>query len=309
MIKSLNYIVEVAEVGNLNKAASTLEITSSALSKYIILKEKELGVDLFDRVGKKFVLTYAGEKYVQWAKKIVSMQDKMDEELKSIAACQSGIIYFGFQLMMSKVIISDVIPQFKQQHPDIDIVLKAHSTSNIMSMLESNQLDFAVTTIKNRLDNFSYEHLASSEIVLAVHKDHPLVKTAVEKEGFRYPWIDIQSVKNESFIALFHDQEMRRFTEILFDKESMSPTIDTQVPTSELALLCVANKYGVTITLDTAINMTGYKNDIIPLSFGEHPEYHEMVIVWHKSHRLQKFTQGLFDICLDYYRVDDNTNN
>lgn len=113
MAKSLNYIIEVAELGNLNKAAAALEITSSALSKYIISKEKELGVDLFERVGKKFVLTYAGQRYVQWAKKISQMQNKMDEELKSIAACRSGIIYFGFQLMMSKVVIADIILSLK----------------------------------------------------------------------------------------------------------------------------------------------------------------------------------------------------
>ncbi|CAM3840144.1 HTH-type transcriptional regulator CynR [Vibrio aerogenes CECT 7868] len=302
MAKSLNYIIEVAELGNLNKAAAALEITSSALSKYIISKEKELGVDLFERVGKKFVLTYAGQRYVQWAKKISQMQNKMDEELKSIAACRSGIIYFGFQLMMSKVVIADIIPQFKAQYPGIDIVLKAHATSQIIKMLEENQLDFAITTVKNRSDDFMYEHLAFAEVVLGVPKDHPLIQTAIKKDGFRYPWVDIQDFKDEHFVALFQDQEMRRLMDILFDKEKISPTMDIQVPTSELALLSVSNHYGVTVTLDTAIHVTGYKDEIVPLSFGERPEHHELVIIWHKNHRLQNFSQGLFETCAQYYR-------
>jgi DNA-binding transcriptional LysR family regulator len=309
MDKSLKYIVKVAELGNLNKAASLLEITASALSKYIISKEKELNVTLFKRVGKKFILTYAGQRYVAWAGKIVAMQDKMDEELKSIATGRSGIVHFGFQLMQSKVMISEIIPRFKRRYPNIDIVLKAHATSQIIQMLADHLLDFAITTLPNRFDDFMYEHLAFTEIVLAVPTGHPLINTAVKKEGFNHLWVDIQSVKDEHFVALFPDQDMRKYTDTLFDKEKIHPTIATQVPTSELALLCVANCYGVTITLDTAIEVTEYKDAVVPLSFGEKPEYHELAIVWHKSHHLQPSSRGLFDICIDYYRPAEKQND
>ncbi|CAG9000772.1 MAG: HTH-type transcriptional activator CmpR [Candidatus Celerinatantimonas neptuna] len=302
MIKTLHYIITVAESGNLNKAASMLNITSSALSKYIISKEKELGVSLFERVGKRFELTYAGKRYVNWARKIGSLQERMDEELKSIAECRSGIIHFGFQLMQSKVIISQIIPEFKKRYPNIDIILNAHSTHTIMNMLEENRLDFAIVTSSTRHDDFSYEHLTFTEVVLALPKDHPLIQTAVKKEGFNHRWVDIRLFKDEPFVALFPDQAMRQFTDTLFDAEKIKPTIDIQVPTSELALLSVSNRYGVTITLDIAIEVTEYKDSLVPLSFGEKPQYHELALIWHKNHHLQNVSQGLFDICIDHYR-------
>ena len=57
MDKSIEYILEVARCRGITKAAENLFITPSALSKYIISKERELGLPLFHRVGKEFVPT------------------------------------------------------------------------------------------------------------------------------------------------------------------------------------------------------------------------------------------------------------
>ena len=59
MDKSIEYILEVARCRGITKAAENLFITPSALSKYIISKERELGLPLFHRVGKEFVPTAA----------------------------------------------------------------------------------------------------------------------------------------------------------------------------------------------------------------------------------------------------------
>ena len=65
MEKTIDYILEVAKCQGITKAANNLYITPSALSKFVQAKEKELQVKLFNKNGKKFVLTYAGERYVE----------------------------------------------------------------------------------------------------------------------------------------------------------------------------------------------------------------------------------------------------
>ena len=65
MDKGIEYILEVARCGGITKAAENLFITPSALSKFVQAREAELQVKLFHRVGKRFVLTQAGEYYVQ----------------------------------------------------------------------------------------------------------------------------------------------------------------------------------------------------------------------------------------------------
>ena len=69
-----------------------------ALSIYINNLEKSLGVRLFERVGKQFILTYAGEQYVEKAKLILQLSHELDEKLKDITGNYSGRIRIGVQL-------------------------------------------------------------------------------------------------------------------------------------------------------------------------------------------------------------------
>lgn len=68
MDRSIEYILEVARCGGISKAARNLFITPSALSKFVIQKEEDLGVQIFHREGNKFTLTYPGERYVEMLK-------------------------------------------------------------------------------------------------------------------------------------------------------------------------------------------------------------------------------------------------
>ena len=78
MDKTIKYVLEVARCGGIAKAARNLFITPSALSKYIIQKEDELGVKLFARDGNKFTLTYPGERYVEMLREAENLQEKMN---------------------------------------------------------------------------------------------------------------------------------------------------------------------------------------------------------------------------------------
>lgn len=71
-LKEQEYVCALAENGTITAAAKELFISQPALSIYINNLEKSLGVRLFERVGKQFILTYAGEQYVEKAKLICS---------------------------------------------------------------------------------------------------------------------------------------------------------------------------------------------------------------------------------------------
>ena len=70
-LREQKYVCTLAELGNLTRAAERLYISQPALSIYITNLEKNLGTPLFDRSGKKFTLTYAGEQYVKRAEKML----------------------------------------------------------------------------------------------------------------------------------------------------------------------------------------------------------------------------------------------
>ena len=96
-LKEQTYVCVLAECGNITKAAERLFISQPALSIYISTLEKNLGVRLFDRSGKRFTLTWAGEMYVEKARKMLDLKAEFDEGLAEITGERAGRLRSGVQ--------------------------------------------------------------------------------------------------------------------------------------------------------------------------------------------------------------------
>ncbi len=84
-IRQFMYVSMAAECGSFTKAAEKLFITQPALSSYISKLEEELGVRLFDRSVTPLGLTYAGEKYLAYARDILRQADGLEREIRDIS--------------------------------------------------------------------------------------------------------------------------------------------------------------------------------------------------------------------------------
>ncbi len=302
MIKNLEYIIKVAEYQSISKAAEKLYITSAALSKFVINVENELGIALFDRTSKKFTLTYAGEKYVEWAKKILILEDCMNADLRNIAENKIGILHFGFQLMLARSMFAGIIPIFKAEYPNIELTIESSHTAGLFELLENNTIDFIISSHKEKKPNFEYTKIDSTRMVLIVHKDHPIAQKGVPKKNFKYPWIDINDLAHESFVALKTTQSSRIYMDKILDQNNIKPKINMQVHTTELTYLSVSNGHGITVGYDLLSKSTLYKDSVKILSFGEYPEEYDISIIRNKASKPMSEPVRLFiDICTSHY--------
>jgi len=303
MKRSLNYVIKVSEYGSIHEAAEVLYITPSALSKFILTRERELGVDLFDRSGKKFILTYAGKKYVDWAKKIVSMLESMENEMTNIALEKVGIMHFGFQIMQAKFLLSQIIPVFNKNNPDIDIVVEStsYTLKDLLNQLEVGLIDFVITTHDQKNQEFEYRKIGEIEFVLIVPKGHPGTGKSENREGFKYPWINLGMFGEETFISQYEDQEPRRIMESVFEMYQISPHIRMQVPTSEMSVLSVVNGQGSTISYDLPAKLSEYADNVDLLSIGKTPIKRDLSIIYKKGYVPKAFEEAFFSICKDFF--------
>ena len=108
--RALAYIQAVAEQGSIKNAAEQLFISSSALSKYIQKVEKEIGTPLFNRYGNRFVLSYAGERYLAWAEQMNALEEMMRQEMRDLADHRRGKIRIGSQSFVSGLFTDRILP-------------------------------------------------------------------------------------------------------------------------------------------------------------------------------------------------------
>lgn len=306
MNRKSEYILCVAEYGSLLKASEKLYITPSALSKYISKVEEEVGVPLFDRIGKKFVLTYAGKRYLDWLKKMSQLQKEMDDELRDIVSSTRGLIRLGVQMSGVGYLVNDVLPRFYEQYPGIKIELYEDTSNGLKKLLDDNLLDFAIISENQKNENLSYNFLANNHRVLVVPADHFLFQYAVTKQGFFYPWVDFSLLKNERFIAPFKNQETYHFFEQIPREYGFSPNIILQTRDFGTMIQCVEKRIGITITMDQIIKANCRSMDVHLLSFGKSCEKEtKLQIYYQKKHYISAAASTLIHLIQSAYHGNE----
>ena len=119
--KDLSYVLAIAKYQNI---ANSLYVTQPTLTKFLQNLEAELGQKLFRKLGHRFVLTYAGERYVAKATEILNLKKEMDQELNDIIKNNYGSLKIAFPTMRGTYMLPCTLPIFKNQD-----VLFLYSTS------------------------------------------------------------------------------------------------------------------------------------------------------------------------------------
>ncbi|WP_410770536.1 cidABC operon transcriptional activator CidR [Fontibacillus sp. BL9] len=175
-IRQMQYLIEVARLKSFTKAADALFITQPTISKTIKGMEEELGVVLFDRVGKKVELTDAGQLIVSQAQQIVTSFHNLTAELDDLRNLKKGHIRIGLPPMVGSSFFPRVIGQFHQRYPEITIQLFEDGAKKVESDVADGLLEVGVAvlpTVQEGLRSFPF---VEEKLNLVVHPSHPLAE-------------------------------------------------------------------------------------------------------------------------------------
>ncbi len=120
--KKLKYVLTVAEVQSISKAAAILYISQPSLSHVISNLEMELGIQIFNRTTTPISLTYAGERFVETAKEILNMNNKLKKEFSDISNARKGKIAIGIPSLRGSFMLPHILPVFHKEYPGIELV-------------------------------------------------------------------------------------------------------------------------------------------------------------------------------------------
>lgn len=255
-LKEQKYVCALAEYGNLTRAAEKLYISQPALSIYITNLEKNMGIQLFDRNGKKFALTYAGERYVECAKQMIELERKFDEELMDILREKAGRIRLGVSLRRGPWLIPPVIAEYEKIWPKVEIVIREGNLTELNEMLKNNELDMIVLNHADVTGNAETVSLFEEEFLLAVPVVHPLNERAEYVPGERYRKIRPEWLDGQALILHTPWQSSRIIENDILRKHKITPSRVRVVRGMELTMQMVAEGLGVGFVREGyAVNM------------------------------------------------------
>lgn len=190
-LRHLRYFEAVARHSHVTRAAAELHIAQPALSKQISQLELELGVALFDRVGRNVRLTEAGEALLPHARAVMAQVEAARAEMAERIGLRRGRATVGTPPTVVSQLLPPVLAAFNRRYPGIELRLHEAGVQTLLDLLETGLTDVAVVTLPVEDEHLAVMPLFSEEMVIAVWRDHPLAnRDSVRLDEFEgAPWV------------------------------------------------------------------------------------------------------------------------
>ncbi len=236
--KHLRYFHAVAHSGNLTRAAEQLFVSQSALSVQIRKLEEWLGHDLFERQGKRLVLTEAGRIALDHADTIFGVGDELVSTLRDGDSGSRQVLRVAALSTLSRNFQSAYLePLFKD--PDVLVVIRSGDQAKLLLDLENHDIDVLLTNVAPARDSgraWIVNALAEQPVSLIGHPDRvagdPPVKALLGEQPIIAP-----SMENSIRIAF----------DSLCDRLDVRPTLRAEVDDMALIRVLVRGDMGLAV--------------------------------------------------------------
>jgi DNA-binding transcriptional LysR family regulator len=240
----LHYFRVAGRMQHVTRAAEQLGLSQPALSRALARLEADLGVPLFQRVGRSVRLTRYGEAFLVRVERALREIDEGRIELADLAGLKRGTVAIGFLRTLGAKYVPQLVRKFSTQHPGVQFAFTPNNSATLEQQLLRSDLDVIFATVPPRKSSLTYQRVADQELVVIVARSHPL---AQRRE------IALREVANEPFLTFKQGHAFRDLTEQLCAAAGFSPRISFEGDDSTSLPGFVAAGFGVAILpLDSA---------------------------------------------------------
>lgn len=286
----LYYFKILAEHQHLTITAQKLFISPPALSACISRLEEELGVTLFEHVGRNIILNNNGQILYKHVKNVFSSLENAQMEIKEANSLQKQAVNIA---VSASTLWSDSIMSYYKKHPEISINQTSLKLDKLQDHDYTNQFDLIITCIRD-LNSSEWENVViipEDRPVLVVYPNHPYANLKS---------LSLIEAKDEPFIALTKGYSSRRYFDEMCDLAGFTPKIVVEGDYS-LRTEMVEKEYGISFS-----TVLGSKSPILKgLKFVEikYPvNCRIQVIFWRKGRELSNAAKLFRDYIINYYK-------
>lgn len=179
-LRHVRYFLMVAEELHFGRAAARLNMAQPALSQRIQALELELQVVLFTRSKRKVELTPAGHSFLSRSRQILADFDDAVLVAQRTHRNETGQLSIGtIPNGMGGMLFREILPEFKQRFPRVNVLVQARSTTNQIAALHNGQLDVALIRMPVTDPLLSFRAIYTDQLAVALPAGHPKARAKV----------------------------------------------------------------------------------------------------------------------------------
>lgn len=217
------YIVTIAEQGNVSKAAEKLYLTQSALNQQLLKLEKELGAPIFVRSRYHWTLTSIGKLYVENARKIIDIKKETYNQIEDMAQNWKRTISIGITPERGIQMFTSIYSDIHAKYPNTIFQPVEETVENQVKLLDANQIDIGFqTNYYRKYKHLTYKTILYEPFVLCVPDTHPLAYHKILPPS-EFPTISLTEFKDDLFTLVKKTSNMRIVVDKLFEQAGFQP--------------------------------------------------------------------------------------
>ena len=173
-IRNLQTFLQVASTMNITRASNILGYSQSSVSAQIQQLEAELGVQLFDRIGRGIALTQYGKDLIPYARQVIASIDQLEHFMQTESE-MGGTVHVGFVESMFESCFKETVLRYTRRFPRVKIDVTVDATATLQQMLLKNDIDLACV-IDSDDSNLRWTSAFSRDarVVVVANSGHPL---------------------------------------------------------------------------------------------------------------------------------------
>lgn len=214
-LTQLRYFLAVADTGNFTRAAERSNVSQPALSQQILNLEDEVGHKLFHRLGRRAILTEAGQSLAERARRIFIEIENATKELRDDPAVGRRITVGAVQTVMP-YLVTPLLGQLRTSHPNLIVEAREDFRRDLIASVVEGELDLAIVPLPVDERRVSVEPLLVEPLLLVVGKDHPITRQAE---------ITVSDLAEESFITMGQGSTLAEQIRAFFGNYNFDPRI------------------------------------------------------------------------------------
>lgn len=209
----LRYFQAVARHEHISRAAEELRVAQPSVSRTIARLEKELGVALFDRVGRQVRLNGFGAAFRRRVDRALTELDCARRELADAAGLENGRVTVAAETLLT---IAGLLARYRVEHPGVDVRLFQSDAATMVRQLADHEVDLCFASQLLAGSNLTAVELWREDVLLAVPLSHPLA--ARER-------VTIDELADEPFVTCRTGYWPRGLLDRLFAATGLRPLI------------------------------------------------------------------------------------
>jgi LysR family cyn operon transcriptional activator len=237
-IRHLRYFLAVAEAGSFSRAADRLGISQPSVSQQMRDLEAGLKVSLFQRRGRRILLTSTGLIFQEHARAVLRQLEHFLQELSSEPGQLRGTLRLGVVPVLNVPLVPHLLGLFAADHPGISLIVEEISSTEIETALEEGRMDVGLGFVTRHSPNLRYERLCTDEFALIVSAGHPWSHRRI---------IHFSELHQQRLLQLPDSFVMRRMTDEICRKHQVRPRTVAEINAIETLLRSLAPLQAATL--------------------------------------------------------------